>query len=78
MLMSTYPHFCIQDPDPAPWLEVTPEMKVNNQKKPYGKSTTIEFTVVRSNESYLQMARRAAGFPTRPLEVTSRVSARTT
>merc|ERR1712061_572654 len=23
------------DPDPSPWLEVTPEMKVNNQKKPY-------------------------------------------
>merc|ERR1712001_800711 len=23
------------DPDPSPWLEVTPEMKINNQKKPY-------------------------------------------
>ena len=23
------------DPDPSPWLEVTAEMKVNNQKKPY-------------------------------------------
>merc|ERR1712037_542587 len=23
------------DPDPSPWLQVTPEMKVNNMKKPY-------------------------------------------
>merc|ERR1711953_1414569 len=23
------------DPDPSPWLQVTPEMKINNQKKPY-------------------------------------------
>merc|ERR1711990_1441220 len=23
------------DPDPSPWLEVTPQMKVENQKKPY-------------------------------------------
>ena len=51
MQMSTYPHFCIQDPDPAPWLEVTPEMKVNNQKKPYGESTTIESTIKSTIES---------------------------
>ena len=25
------------DPDPSPWLQVTPEMKINNQKKPYGR-----------------------------------------
>ena len=25
------------DPDPSPWLQVTPEMKINNQKKPYGQ-----------------------------------------
>ena len=25
------------DPDPAPWLEVTPEMKANNAKKVYGE-----------------------------------------
>ena len=27
------------DPDPAPWLEVTPEMKANNAKKVYGESS---------------------------------------
>ena len=43
-----------QDPDPAPWLEVTPEMKVNNQKKPYGESTTIESTTIRTIKSTIK------------------------
>ena len=25
--------------DPSPWLEVTPQMKVENQKKPYGEES---------------------------------------
>ena len=25
------------DPDPSPWLQVTPEMKANNAKKVYGE-----------------------------------------
>ena len=33
----THIHMLIQDPDPSPWLQVTPEMKINNQKKPYGQ-----------------------------------------
>ena len=34
------------DPDPAPWLEVTPEMKANNAKKVYGESPLLYYSTI--------------------------------
>ena len=64
----------IQDPDPSPWLQVTPEMKVNNCKKPYGQLITMYIMRIISDDINPQMARRAPGFLTRPTEATSRGS----
>ena len=43
--------------DPSPWLEVTPQMKVENQKKPYGEEssnhTDIDNNIDKNNDQHI-------------------------